>query len=318
MTKKGVPAYWAHLEENIFTLHQSLRDGTYQHDPYKPFFVYDPKRRWISEPTVKDRVVHQAIVQVIEPIFEQKFIFDSFSSRKDKGTHAGVERLEKFLHQATSNYRFRAFALKCDIKKFFDSVSHEKLLSIIGQVIDDQKLLALIQKIIGSYAVDSPKTRGLPLGNTTSQLFANLYLNAFDHFVKERLEIRWYVRFCDDFIIVHPSCAVLESILPLIQGFLRQERALELHSEKVFIRKFSQGIDFVGQVLRPHVRTLRTKTKQRLFRRVRERIGEYRQGLITDDEFRSSLQSCLGVLGHGANYKAEKQLREEVWGRLLG
>jgi retron-type reverse transcriptase len=315
MKKTDVLAFARRAEDSIFSLHEQLRGGAYTHDPYEHFFVHDPKKRYISKTSVKDRIVHQAVVQVIEPFFEKQFIFDSFASRKGKGTHAAVLRLAKFLRQASANYRYPTFALKCDIRKFFDSVRHDILVGIIQRNMPDDQLVKLIVTIIESYRIGGDR-RGLPLGNVTSQLFANMYLNEFDHFVKERLQSRWYIRFCDDFIILHKDLAVLLSFLPLIREFLGRMRALELHPQKLCIRKFSHGVDFVGQVLRPHYRILRTKTKRRMFRNMRLHAEEYRHGLLSDEEWRQSLQSYLGILSDGEQHMARECFKEEAWHRL--
>jgi hypothetical protein len=156
--------------------------------------------------------------------------------------------------------------------------------------------------------------RGLPLGNMTSQLFGNAYMDGLDHFVKERLRIRWYARFCDDFLIVHPDRIVLEEILSQIRTFLLGERALELHPrEKVTIRRFSYGIDCVGWVLRPHVRTLRRTTIRRAFRTICLRTDAYLGGRIIDIRYCGILQSFLGLCAWGANHRVRQRICEMVW-----
>lgn len=304
------------LEDNIFLLHETLLNKTYRHGYYEHFFVNDPKRRYISKAMVRDRVVHQAVVQVIERVFESIFIFDSYSSRKNKGTHAAVLRLEKFFRQATANYHFAVYALKCDIRRFFDSVQHDTLFDVIKQKISDGNFIWLIQEILQSYCANGKHGRGLPLGNATSQLFANIYLNGLDHFVKEKLGMRWYIRFCDDFIILHRNPILLKDILLQIQRYLFQKRGLELHPKKVSIRKLSYGVDFVGQVLRPYYRTLRLKTKKRIFCATRRHIESYQIGEISDESFRQSMQSYAGLLKHGDNYALRRRLRETIWRQI--
>lgn len=316
MRKQEVRIFSARLEDELFELHHELRVGIYRHGPYEHFFVHDPKRRFISKASVKDRVVHQAVVQAIEPIFERHFIHDSYSSRKGRGIHAAVLRLETFARRASQNYRQSIWALKCDIRKFFDSVDHEILRARIGEEIDDPALLGLLREIITSYATDAGRTKGIPLGNVTSQLFANAYLDRFDHFVKEELKMQWYLRFCDDFIIVHHNREMFETALPKIAFYLDAECALCLHPKKISLRKLSHGIDFVGQALRPHYRIVRTKTKRRLFRRMRTRLEAYGRGTISQDAFRQSLQSSLGVLTHGSNTAVQEALKEDMWRRL--
>ncbi len=317
MNKRDVANYSFHLEDNIFALHDALRNGSYRHDRYQSFYVHDPKRRHISKASVRDRIVHQALVQVIEPLFERRFIHDSYASRVGKGTHAAVERLEQFLRQATSNYHRPVFALKCDIRKFFDSIRHDVLLSLIEKTIIDERLRNLIREIVGSYAYNKEGTRGLPLGNVSSQLFANIYLDQLDHFIKDRLRMRWYLRFCDDFIILHWDRTKLAQVLDKVGEFLLIKLDLNLHPNKVVVRKLSEGVDFVGQVSLPHHRILRPKTIRRLFRKTEKRAQEYRQEEISEDAFRSSMQSSLGIFMHGSNQKKRRLLRESI-ARNLG
>ncbi len=298
MFKADILAFSMHLEDELFCLHQELSTGTYQHGTYKQFYVHDPKRRLISKASVRDRVVHQAIVDTIGHHFEKSFIHDTYSSLVGKGVHPAVNRLDKFLRQASSNGQHIVYALKCDISKYFDSIRHDILLSFIRDRIEDEKMYVLIEIVIRSFSSDKEKTRGLPLGNTTSQLFANVYLSRFDHWIKERLRMRWYVRFCDDFVILHKNKELLEQVLQSIQKYLAESLDLQLHPDKIILRKYSQGIDFLGQVLRSHCRTMRKKTRKRAVVNVRKLIGEYKNGIITDEEFRSSIQSYFGLLRH--------------------
>lgn len=159
-------------------------------------------------------------MNVLEPAFEPSFIFDSFASRKGKGTHAAIDRLEDFLRRGSRNGSHRIFALKCDISKFFDSIQHDVLMGMLALRSSDELLLQLVDQVVTSHSSDKGISCGLPLGNVTSQLFANIYLNGFDHWVKEHLRVRWYVRFCDDFILLHESRQFLESALLQIDSWL--------------------------------------------------------------------------------------------------
>ena len=313
MERLDLRSFSVSLEDRLFELQDQLRTSTYIHESYEHFYVCDPKRRYISKASVRDRVVHQAVVQVVEPIFEKQFIFDSYASRIGKGTHASVARLERFLRKASGNYRRVVYVLKCDIRKFFDSVRHDILLQMIAHNVCDERLMWLIDTIVKSYAVDIGRTRGLPLGNVTSQLFTNIYLNSLDYFVKEQLRMRWYVRFCDDFVIVHRDKKLLEQIIPQLENFLVTRCALTLHPNKVSIRKLSHGVDFVGQVLRPYYRVLRTKTRRRIFRDMIDLSEAYRKSEITQERFRASIRSYFGILNHGSNYQTQRRLREKIY-----
>ncbi len=310
MFKADILAFSMHLEDELFCLHQELSTGTYQHGTYKQFYVHDPKRRLISKASVRDRVVHQAIVDTIGHHFEKSFIHDTYSSLVGKGVHPAVNRLDKFLRQASSNGQHIVYALKCDISKYFDSIRHDILLSFIRDRIEDEKMHALIEIIVHSFSSDKQKIRGLPLGNTTSQLFANVYLDRFDHWIKERLRVRWHVRFCDDFVILHEDKELLNRLLEPIQQYLTRELDLQLHPNKIVIRKYSQGIDFLGQILRPYCRTMRKKTKKRAIRNTHTRVLEYKKGEITDGEFRSSIQSYVGLLKHVSERKLYYLIKE--------
>lgn len=274
----------------MFQLHDKLKEKTYRPDPYQAFYVHDPKLRHIHKASVRDRVLHQAVFRVLYPIFDKSFIFDSYSSRDQKGTHAGVNRLEDFLWKASANNRRIVFALKCDISKFFDSIDQLILFELIKKKITDPDVLWLIAKIIKSF--QKHPGRGLPLGNVTSQLFANIYMNELDQFMKHKLKVRYYVRYTDDFVVLSSMRAPLIALILKIKEFLEDSLKLTLHPNKIIIRKHLQGIDFLGYVLRPHHRLLRTKTKLRLLRKISD----------------SNQVSYLGVLKHCDSYNIKNMI----------
>jgi retron-type reverse transcriptase len=297
--KRAVQAFAFAVEDNLFALHADLRAGRYRISPYVSFYISDPKLRHIHKASVRDRVLFQAVFRVLSPIFERQFIYDSFASRVGKGTHAGVGRLEQFLVKASGNRRRTAWALKCDIRKFFDSVDHEILFALIQQCVSDMHALRLIREIIDSYvsARVAGNPKGLPLGNVTSQLFANIYLNELDQFVKRELRARWYVRYCDDFVFISGSCKELQWHLERIRNFLTECLKLSLHDRKIILRKYAQGIDFLGYVLLPHHRVLRTSTKRRMFKRLNQK----------------NLQSYVGTLSHANAYTLKKKIAVRLW-----
>lgn len=274
--KSDIQQFWFNLEDNLFQLHQELKTKTYRHSDYTPFTIQDPKLRKIHKACVKDRVLHHAIFRILYPIFDKSFIFDSYSCRMSKGTHRAVKRLKNFLNKTSENNKKQVFVLKCDIRKFFDSVNQDILLNLMKEKIQDKDVIWLIEKIVRSF----PK--GLPLGNVTSQLFANIYLNEFDQFVKHELRIKYYLRYCDDFIILNN-----EELMEKINDSLKSKLKLNLHPDKIIVRKYRQGIDFLGYVVRPYCVNLRTKTKKRMFGKVRL----------------NNLASYLGILGHCNGHK---------------
>lgn len=280
---------------------------TYLHDPYSDFYICDPKRRHIHKATVRDRVLHQAVFRTLYPIFDKHFIYDSYSSRNTKGTHAGVERLVSACRKETGNWRTVAYALKCDVRKFFDSIDRTILRGLILKKVSDPDMIWLIDLILDSF--EKEKGKALPLGNVTSQLFSNIYMNELDQFVKHELRAKHYFRYCDDFIIIHKDRLFLEGVIPKIKDFLGKHLLLELHPNKVEIRKIRQGIDFLGYVSLPHAQIVRTKTKRRLLRKLEIRRSDFKAKKISLSTFQSTVTSYIGVLSHAKDQKVRAQVQ---------
>ncbi|MEA3249751.1 MAG: RNA-directed DNA polymerase [Patescibacteria group bacterium] len=205
-----------------------------------------------------------------------------------------MRRLRGFLLRASRNNTRTAYVLKCDIRKFFASVDHGALVVLLQRRINDRRTVALIEEVIDSFATEPCK--GLPLGNLTSQLFANVYLHELDHFVKHILREKYYARYCDDFAIVDGSRRRLEKLLRPISEFLYARLALDIHPDKISVRTWSQGIDFLGYVLLPHCTILRTKTARRMVVRVSH----------------DNLSSYLGLCNHAASHKLEQLIMNKV------
>ncbi|MBI2100452.1 MAG: hypothetical protein HYT47_00290 [Candidatus Vogelbacteria bacterium] len=280
----------------MWRLRQSLIDGDYIPDPYELFTISDPKPRRIHKASVRDRVLHQAVYRVLYQIFDPTFIFDSYSCRKRKGVHRAVYRLEKFARKTSQNYQTPIFVLQCDIRKFFDSVDQNVLMDLLRRRISFPKTLKLLEQIIGSF--ETAHGKGLPLGNVTSQIFANIYLNELDQFIKHQLKTKYYIRYCDDFLFVDQSPEVLGKLISPLRCFLNAQLKLDLHNNKITIRKFRQGIDYLGYVARPYYRVLRTRTRRRLLRQLgKGEIGE-----------RNPL-SYLGLLSHCRSFRLKQQFR---------
>ncbi len=299
------------LEENIFWLHRELQRKTYRHSPYEGFYVKDPKQRHIHKATVRDRILHHAVFAIVNPIFEPTFIPTSFSCRVGFGTHKGVGVLEEITRKVSRNNTRPCFVLKCDVRKFFDSVDHEILLSIIKKRIKDVDALWLLESIVRSY--ESAPGKGIPIGNLTSQLFANVYMNRLDQFVKHGLKVNYYVRYTDDIALVSEHYEELENLLIPISEFLENELALKLHSNKSILRSICQGVDFLGYIIFPKYRLIRSKTKHRMFKRLEKRMEEYKAGDITRLNFEQSFQSYLGVLSHANTYGIREELLNRFW-----
>jgi retron-type reverse transcriptase len=304
--KMDVQQFEFNLEDNLFQLHRELKNKTYQHSDYTAFCISDPKPRRIHKAIVRDRVLHHAIFRILYPIFDKQFIFDAYSCRLDKGTHRAVLRLESFCQKASQNNQRNIFALKCDVKKFFDSVDQDILLNLIKKKIQGEDAIWLIEKIVESFGALDKK--GIPLGNVTSQLFANIYLNELDQFAKHKLKIKYYLRYCDDFVILGDSEDFLIKLLKPISDFLEKHLKLRLHNDKIIIRKYRQGIDFLGYVVLPHHHVLRTKTKRRIFNKLKHKRKSLLYGTISEETFNQSLQSYLGILKHCNGHKIAQSI----------
>ena len=295
------------LEDNLFDLHERLSSGVWVNDPYTEKPIADPKPRLIHIASVCDRVLYQAVSRQLYPIFDRTFIHDSYASRTGKGVLAGVIRLEEFVRKASRNYSRPVFVLKCDIWKFFDGIDHEILFSLLEKKVNDPDLLRLLHDIISSFEKTAGK--GLPLGNVTSQLFTNVYLNELDQFMKREFKARYYIRYCDDFVIVSDDALKLRTLIPCIGDFLLKRLCLSLHPRKVSIRKLEQGVDFLGYVTFPRFRVLRTSTKQRMFQRCASVFA------ISADRAREGyaarvLSSYKGLLSHSREYRSWKRLEK--------
>jgi retron-type reverse transcriptase len=304
--KPNVQEFEFNLEDNLFQLHRELKSKIYCPSHYTSFCIQDPKLRRIHKTCVRDRILHHAVFRILYPIFDKNFIFDSYSCRLNKGTHRAVNRLENFSRKLSKNNNRNIFALKCDIRKFFNSIDQDILLGLIKQKIRDGNAIWLIEAIIRSFKKEN--RRGLPLGNVTSQLFANIYLDELDQFIGHKLKIRYYLRYCDDFVILGENRDYLTKIALLMIDFLRENLKLSLHAGKIIIRKYRQGIDFLGYVVLSHYRVLRTKTKRRIFKKIEIKKVQLENKLIAEKSFNQSLQSYFGVLKHCKGYKIKNKI----------
>lgn len=266
-----------HAEKILWRLQRQLRDGSYRHGKYRTFKVYDPKQRDVSAAPFTDRIVHHALVSQIEPLFERVFIHDSYACRVGKGTHAAVLRLQHFLRSAHDKYG-EFYVLRADICKFFASIDHGVLLKLLSRQIHDVKTLELCAQIIDSYrepSEDRQLALGQPIGNLTSQLFANVYLDRLDQFAKHTLGERYYLRYMDDFLLIHPSKQHLDEAKLSLSNFVRDELALSLHPKKANIHKFVRHERFVGYDAEIFVRRLSRPTVGRFMRRLKKTYSQY-------------------------------------------
>ncbi|MEK7136154.1 MAG: reverse transcriptase/maturase family protein, partial [Patescibacteria group bacterium] len=294
--RKDVQEFARNLMTNIISLHSDLAAKTYQHSAYEAFNIADPKPRNIHKASVRDRLLHHALYRKLYPFFDRTFIADSFSCRRRKGTHKAVKRFERLARKASQNNTKTLWVLKCDIRKFFASIEQTILLDIVNGYIPDKNIVWLIGKIVLSFHSTAPG-KGLPLGNLTSQLLVNIYMNEFDQFVKHKLKVKYYIRYADDFVVMSTDKKWLEEILLEIRGFLEEKLKLKLHPDKVFIKTIASGVDFLGWVHFPDHRVLRTMTKRRMFRNIKEKEGKV-----------ETVQSYLGLLRHGNGWKLQREI----------
>lgn len=295
-SRKDVQEFELNLMSNIITLHHDLAAKTYCHAPYIAFNISDPKPRNIHKASVRDRLLHRALYRALYPFFERTFIADSYSCRLGKGTHKAMERFWTFACQASKNHTKTVWVLKGDIRKFFANIDQNVLTEIITSYIPDKDILWLISQIVQSFH-STKKGVGLPLGNLTSQLLVNVYMNEFDQFVKHTLKAQYYIRYADDFVILSKDRKWLFDILSKIKDFLWNELHVQLHSDKVSLRTITSGVDFLGLVHFPNHRVLRTATKRKMLRCIRAKNGKI-----------ETVRSYLGLLSHGNTITLQRKI----------
>ncbi|HAR45573.1 MAG TPA: RNA-dependent DNA polymerase [Nitrospiraceae bacterium] len=302
------------LEENLINLQDELVRGTYKPSPYRTFTIYEPKERIIHVAPFRDRVVHHAIMNIIEPIWDRLFIYDTYACRKGKGTHAGVNRTTEFLRAAEVKWGaavpprlqgeggvrvgHRVFCFQGDISKCFPSINHHILMRIIEQKIKCKDTLRLFDKIIfngGDHA--NPDSHNLPIGNLVSQWAANLYLSELDYFVKHHLKVKFYVRYMDDFILLSNDKGKLHAHRRAVEVFLWEKLRMKLNP-KSDIYPVSQGIDFLGYRIWSSHRLLRKISLYRATKRFKKLSGLYSQGRVTMQHVKASVMSWLGHCVH--------------------
>ena len=300
--RRDVILFERNLEHELFKLSEDLLSGSYVHGSYADFCMRDPKFRQIHKATVRDRVVHQALFDVLYPQFERRFYFDSYSSRKKKGTYAAISRVSDFLRKESHNGRREAWALHGDVKNFFASVDHRTLANQLRCTISDDNYFRLCKKIV--FGFNSQLGKGLPLGNLTSQLFANVYLHELDYFVKQALGIKRYARYNDDFFIVSADKRWLMKIGYVLQKFLQDQLFLSLPEDKIQIRRLADGIDILGVVAFLYGLVPR----RRLESAAHKCLEEAAEFGYTLESWRKTV-SYIGLLKHTKKYFLRERLR---------
>ena len=297
-SKKDVARFSLNLMQNISSLHEDLVNKKYKHGDYEAFSINDPKPRSIHKATVRDRLLHHAIYRVLYTHFDHKFIYDSYSCRYGKGTHKAIKRFGQFAYKVSKSNKRTCWVLKCDIRKFFASIDQEVLVQIVKRHLSETDIVWLIKEIVNSFQ-STTQGKGLPLGNLTSQLLVNVYMNEFDQFVKHVLKQKYYIRYADDFVIMSHNKDLLINILSKLSEFLDKKLKLELHPNKVSIETITSGVDFLGWINFYDHKVLRTSTKKRMFRNLKIKKGK-----------KGTVQSYLGLLKHGDTYKLQNMVKE--------
>jgi RNA-directed DNA polymerase len=280
-------AYQSALDKNLSLLRSHILRGGVDVGNYHYFKIYEPKERQICASAFREQVLHHALMNVCHPYFERTLIFDSYASRKGKGTYAAIDRAKAYSNQYS-------FFLKLDVKKFFDSIHHAVLKVQLSRMFKDYGVLSIFNQIIDSYEA-SPQ-RGLPIGNLTSQYFANHYLSSLDHFIKEELGAKAYVRYMDDMVLWHDDKAVLKSMYKAIKGFVENELQCNLKPE--LLNYTSCGLPFLGYVIRPHHVSLTQHSKQRFIRKMDKVEYHYDSGIWSEEKCQRRALPLLAFIEH--------------------
>lgn len=318
--KRGQPevaAFEVDLARNLFALQDELRDKTYTPGAYHSFYIHEPKRRLISAAPFRDRVAHHALCNVIEPIFERGFIFDSYANRAGKGTHRALDRCTRFM-------RRHRYVLPCDVREYFPSIDHALLRGRLARRIADRDVLWLIDTILASgvgvlageyhmtwYPGDdllaAARPRGLPIGNLTSQFWANVYLDGLDQFVKHDLCCPAYLRYVDDFLLFHDDLRQLHAWRAAIIEYLAGLR-LSLHAGRAQPRPVTEGVAFLGFTVFPDHRRLRRHKALYARRRFKARLVDYAAGRLSRAQLDASVQGWVAHARYGDTWGLRRSI----------
>lgn len=339
-------AFERDFESQIFVLKDEILSYRYEPLPSICFVNKKPVLREIFAAHFRDRVVHHFIYNYISPIFEKKFINDSYSCRVGKGTHYAIKRASKFLRSCSENYTKDCYILKLDLLGYFMSINKDILFSFIKNEIRKHKnlpfdldlILSLIQKTVfnnptinckkyGNPAdwAKLPQTKslfhaatncGLPIGNLTSQLFGNVYLNGFDHWIKKEFKIKYYGRYVDDLIIIHQNKKYLLDLIPKINNYLDSNLSLKLHPHKIYIQHFSKGVNYLGAIIKPHRIYSGRRVRGNFYQAIQKHnqvIRDHRPNPKEMQNYLSSMNSYLGILRHSKSYQfTRKVIKKEI------
>jgi len=295
------------LENNLLKLLNELKNLTYKPSPLKNFMIRDPKLRKISKSEFKDRIVHHALYNIIEPIFDKIFIYDSYANKKNKGNSTALSRLQEFIRKVTKNNNKKAYYLKADIKHYFETVNHDILIDIIQNKVRDDDIINLIKLILKNHY----SNLGMPLGNLTSQFFANIYLNELDYFIKHKLKVKYYIRYVDDFVILYNNKYILKHYKQEINNFLKSNLKIELHEDKSKIIQISKGINFLGYKNIYYYRILKKHKRKLIKNKLNIIIKEYKE-TNNYNKFISRIEAIFAHLEIANTFNLRKNLINKI------
>ncbi len=328
-------------EKEILKLHQELKDGTYKISKSIVFVIFDPVQREIIASSFRDRIIHHLVFNYINPIFEPSFIYDSYSCRKNKGTLFGIKRINKFIRSCSDNYKKDAYILKLDISGYFMNINKKILWKKIERALlknknkcnfDFSLITSLLKKIVfhdytKNYSIRgrgsdweglpknkslflAKKNKGLPIGNLTSQLFSNIYLNSFDNFIKRDLKFKYYGRYVDDFILINNNKKDLKNSIFQIKKYLKEELELEINKKKIYLQHLKKGVDFLGIIIRSYRVYIKNRTKHNFYKKINKvnNLVNNKKQQLDKDGILSSINSYLGIMKHYNAYNLRKKV----------
>jgi RNA-directed DNA polymerase len=341
-----------HQETNIYDLAKTIYKRQYAPKPCIAFIINQPVMREIFAADFSDRIIHHLIYRCIYPIIDRKLINDTYSCRVGKGTLYGINRAKSFIRSCSQDYNLDAYVLKVDIEAYFMNMRHaivyEKVLGLLPKGrqsflgISRDTLLYLLRQTIFNEVVENcrvkgsksdwvglpsskslynyPSDTGLPIGNLTSQVFGNVYLNDFDHYVKKKLKIKYYGRYVDDMLFVHEDKKYLESLLPILQEQVSLA-GLRLHPNKIFLKQIAEGIPFLGQIIKAHRNYIGNRTKNNFFQTIQEInkvmavVPEFSWQQLCD--IRAKVNSYLGIMQHANSYNLRRAMMAKLIPRFF-
>ncbi len=311
--RPDVVEFESNLKNNLLQLRADLLLHSYRPQPLTTFIIRDPKTRKINKSAFRDRIVHHALCNILEPIYEKIFIYDSYANRKGKGTLKALERFDVFKRQVAVPYPdyVTGYCLKADIKHYFETVDHNILLNIIQRRIKDKNLLFLLKNILTNYS-NGEQGKGMPLGNLTSQFLANVYLNELDQYVKHALKAKYYLRYVDDFVILHKKKELLEMYKLEIDSFLQQKLQLELHPLKSKILPLHKGITFLGFRIFYHHKLLRKSNWRAAKRKIILMKNDFDDDMIGYDAVYSSMVGWFAYAKQANTSKIRKTIGKKL------